>query len=233
MSNLTKNEQNFLANSTVKKGLNVVKVNKLQQAYDKANTSSYETSLALAEGVSEAMEYFKTATAKEERKAKQIDWTMEDLANKGFKKYMSKGWMYKLNSAFKIDENAKVVYKACVQFLDENNHAPKLSIDELNRFNTKFVKTSETVAEASRLYIADWIATKEDAFVGEVETSESEESEESEVEVEMLSDILGLNFKNEDGDNVHVRVDESGRMTTTNTNEQIQEAIAYLTSKMK
>ena len=233
MSNLTKNEQNYLANATTKKGLNVVKVNKLQQAFDKANTSSYATSLALAEGVSEAMTYFSTATAKEERKAKQIDWTMEDLANKGFAKYMSKGWMYKLNSAVKCGEEVRDFYESAVSQLEEGNHAPKLSINELLRFNTKFVKTTENLIEAMDSYIADWIAAKEDAFVGEVETSESEESEESEVEVEMLSDILGLNFTNEDGNKVHVRVDESGRLTTTNTNEQIQEAIAYLTSKLK
>ena len=42
-----------------------------------------------------------------------------------------------------------------------------------------------------------------------------------------------MNFKNEDGDNVHVRVDASGRMMTTNSVEQIKEAIAFLTSKLK
>ena len=237
MSKLNKNEANYLGNATVRKGLNVVKVNRLQQAYDKANRSKYETSLDLAMGVAQAIAYFNTAKAKEERKAQHIEWTTEDLANKGFDKYMSKGWMYKLTNAIKCGEDVRTFYRSAVTTLEEGNHSPKLSINELLRFNTKFVKTTENLIEAMDSYIADWISTKEDAFVGKTETAETEvetETEEDEdVQIEMLSDIFGMNFKNEDGDNVHVRVDASGRMMTTNSVEQIKEAIAFLTSKLK
>jgi len=122
-------------------------------------------------------------------------------------------------------------FQEAIETLVKDGYNASLTVAELIKFSKLVVKGDYASAIAE--YVANWIAVEEDAFTGEVDTSESESEEDEEVQVEMLSDILGLNFTNEDGDNVHVRIDAGGRLTTTNTNEQIQEAIAYLTSKLK
>jgi len=229
MSNLTKNEQNFLANSTVKRGLNILAISKKQDQVTISSNKAYNSSVELGKLVADSVEYMKTVKAKEQMSNAGIKWTQLDLAEKGFG--IKKAWFYKIVKVGKMEDEMIKSFQDAIETLVKDGYNASLTVAELIKFSKLVVEGDYASAIAE--YVANWIAVEEDAFVGEVENSESEESEESEVEVEMLSDILGLNFKNEDGDNVHVRVDESGRMTTTNTNEQIQEAIAYLTSKMK
>ena len=232
MSNLTKNEQNFLANSTVKRGLNILAISKKQDLVTSASNKAYNGSVELGRLVADSLEYMKTVKAKEQMANAGIKWTQLDLAEKGFG--IKKAWFYKLVKVGKMEDEMIKSFQEAIETLVKDGYNASLTVAELIKFSKLVVEGDYASAIAE--YVANWIAIEEDAFVGEVDTSETEsetESEESEVEVEMLSDILGLNFKNEDGDNVHVRVDAGGRLTTTNTNEQIQEAIAYLTSKLE
>lgn len=229
MSNLTKNEQNFLANSTVKKGLNILAISKKQDQVTMASNKAYNGSIELGKLVAKSVEYMKTVKAKEQMANVGIKWTQLDLAEKGFG--IKKAWFYKLVKVGKMEDEMIKSFQEAIETLVKDGYNASLTVAELIKFSKLVVEGDYASAVAE--YVANWIAVEEDAFTGEVDTSESESEEDEEVQVEMLSDILGLNFTNEDGDNVHVRVDAGGRLTTTNTNEQIQEAIAYLTSKLE
>lgn len=229
MSNLTKNEQNFLANSTVKRGLNILAISKKQDQVTTASNKAYNSSIELGKLVAESVEYMKTVKAKEQMANAGIKWTQLDLAEKGFG--IKKAWFYKLVKVGKMEDEMIKSFQEAIETLVKDGYNASLTVAELIKFSKLVIEGDYASAVAE--YVANWIAVEEDAFVGEVETSESESEEEEDVQVELLSDILGLNFTNEDGDNVVVRVDAGGRLTTTNTNEQIQEAIAYLTSKLK
>ena len=229
MSNLTKNEQNFLANSTVKRGLNILAISKKQDQVTISSNKAYNSSVELGKLVAKSVEYMKTVKAKEQMANVGIKWTQLDLAEKGFG--IKKAWFYKLVKVGKMEDEMIKSFQEAIETLVKDGYNASLTVAELIKFSKLVVEGDYASAVAE--YVANWIAVEEDAFTGEVDTSESESEEDEEVQVEMLSDILGLNFTNEDGDNVHVRVDAGGRLTTTNTNEQIQEAIAYLTSKLE
>lgn len=233
MSNLTKNEQNYLANATVKKGLNILAISKKQDQVTSASNKAYNGSIELGRLVAKSVEYMKTVKAKEQMANAGIKWTQLDLAEKGFG--IKKAWFYKLVKVGKMEDEMIKSFQEAIETLVKDGYNASLTVAELIKFSKLVVEGDYASAVAE--YVANWIAVEEDAFTGEVDISESESESESEedeeVQVEMLSDILGLNFTNEDGDNVHVRIDAGGRLTTTNTNEQIQEAIAYLTSKLE
>ena len=228
VSNLTKNEQNFLANSTVKRGLNILAISKKQDQLTISSNKAFFSSVELGKLVADSVEYMKTVKAKEQMSNAGIKWTQLDLAEKGFG--IKKAWFYKLVKVGKMDALMIMSFQEAIETLVKDGYNASLTVAELIKFSKLVIEGDYASAVAE--YVANWIAVDEDAFVGEVESEESEESEED-VQVEMLSDIFGMNFKDEDGDNVHVRVDASGRMMTTNSVEQIQEAIAYLTSKLK
>ena len=212
----------------MKRGLNILAISKKQDQLTISSNKAFFSSVELGKLVADSVEYMKTVKAKEQMSNAGIKWTQLDLAEKGFG--IKKAWFYKLVKVGKMDALMIMSFQEAIETLVKDGYNASLTVAELIKFSKLVIEGDYASAVAE--YVANWIAVDEDAFVGEVESEESEESEED-VQVEMLSDIFGMNFKDEDGDNVHVRVDASGRMMTTNSVEQIQEAIAYLTSKLK
>lgn len=82
----------------------------------------------------------------------------------------------------------------------------------------------EAEGKKSKRSLAGLLAWVKD---GTLPTSEAEEGESEAEEGEAVTTILTLSYKGGDK-NVAVRIDSNGNMTTTNTAEQIRQAIALL-----
>ena len=117
-----------------------------------------------------------------------------------------KSFFYKVVKAGKLEEAVIDTFKAKCDEAETRGEDPNRSLEGL----LKFAKAVETGATAT----------------GEGEDSEGGDASEAQVETR-IETILTFTYKSEGG-NVSVRIDAEGNVKTTNSAEQIREAIAVL-----
>lgn len=208
MTQLLAIESAFLNATAVTEALNLREFKKLNTGITNAQKKKYANTLALAKIVLNGFEWWSTtgqALANEEG----ITWSTEAFFNKAFG--FGKSYSYKLIKA------------------------AKLSQDVLDRFDTACAEVEAQGKEADRS-LAGLLKFSRTAD----ETSESEGGEGEEGEgsgegesVERATTIFTMTLKGFEGGNVAVRIDSQGVVKTTNSREEIEQAVAFLMASLE
>jgi hypothetical protein len=188
----------------VKQGLNLQEIRSVQRTIVNAKKKKFEQTLALSKLVNQAVEWFQSEDGQRVCAEEGISWTNEEIGQKVFG--WQKSFFYKVVKAGKLDESVVDTFKAKCDEAETRGEEPNRSLEGL----LKFAKAVETGATAT----------------GEGEDAESGDVSEAQVETRVET-ILTFTYKSEGG-NVSVRIDAEGNVKTTNSAEQIREAIAVL-----
>ena len=204
MSQLLSIETSFLNLPQVKQGLNLQEIRSVQRTITNAKKKKFEQTLALSKLVNQAVTWFQSEEGQRVCSEEGISWTNEEIGQKVFG--WQKSFFYKVVKAGKLDEAVVDTFKVKCDEAETRGEEPNRSLEGL----LKFAKQVETGANES----------------GEGEDGESGESSEAQVETR-IETILTFTYKSEGG-NVSVRIDAEGNVKTTNSIEQIREAISVL-----
>jgi len=202
MSQLLSIESSFLNLPIVKQSLNLQEIRSVQRTIVNAKKKKFEQTLALSKLVTKAVEWFQSEEGQRVCTEEGISWTNEEIGQKVFG--WQKSFFYKVVKAGKLDEAVVDTFKAKCDEAETRGEEPNRSLEGL----LKFAKQVETGASES----------------GQGEDGESEGEAQIETRVET---ILTFTYKSEGG-NVSVRIDAEGNVKTTNSIEQIREAISVL-----
>jgi hypothetical protein len=196
--NLLVIETAFLSNPIVKNGLQFTKYNAIQRHLENGAKKRFAHSLELAKVLNAANTWWESE-GKEQAKIDGIVWTKDEFTIKAYG--LQKSFYSKLVKAAKLETETVNNFVQYVE--DKNSEGVKvsLSIEKLLQF-AKDGKTSEAQSEGE----------------GEGE-GEGEEAEKT---------VLTLSFKPSEGGNIAVRVDNKGRVKTSNSIAEIESAIAFL-----
>jgi hypothetical protein len=203
MSQLLSIETAFLSLPQVKQGLNLSEIRSVQRTITNAKKKKFEQTLALSELVIQAVNWFQSEEGQRVCTDEGIAWSNEEIGKKVFG--WQKSFFYKVVKAGKLKVEREEIVETFILKCNEveaQGEEPNRSLEGL----LKFAKQVESGANAG----------------GESGESESEPQVETRIET-----ILTFTYKSEGG-NVSVRIDANGLVKTTNSDEQIREAIAVL-----
>ena len=204
MSQLLSIETSFLNLPQVKSGLNLQEIRSVQRTIVNAKKKKFEQTLALSKLVTKAVEWFQSEEGQRVCTEEGISWTNEEIGQKVFG--WQKSFFYKVVKAGKLDEAVVETFKAKCDEVEARGEEPNRSLEGL----LKFAKQVESGAQEG----------------GQGDDAESGDASDAQVETR-IETILTFTYKGEGG-NVSVRVDAEGNVKTTNSAEQIREAIAVL-----
>jgi hypothetical protein len=206
MSQLLSIESSFLNLPQVKQGLNLQEIRSVQRTIVNAKKKKFEQTLALSKLVNQAVTWFQSEEGQRVCSEEGISWTNEEIGQKVFG--WQKSFFYKVVKAGKLDEAVVDTFKAKCDEAETRGEDPNRSLEGL----LKFAKQVETGANESG--------------EGESELGDPETTGEAQIETR-IETILTFTYKSEGG-NVSVRIDAEGNVKTTNSIEQIREAISVL-----
>jgi hypothetical protein len=202
MSQLLSIETSFLNLPQVKQGLNLQEIRGIQRTITNAKKKKFEQTLALSKLVTQAVDWFQSEDGQRVCSEEGISWNNEEIGQKVFG--WQKSFFYKVVKAGRLETTVIDTFNTKCNEAETRGEDPNRSLEGLLKFAKQVEQTN-----------AD----------GGTEGSE-EGSEEAQVETRAET-ILTFTYKNESG-NVSVRIDANGLVKTTNTDEQIREAIAVL-----
>ena len=204
MSNLLSIESAFLNLPQVKQALNLQEIRAVQRTITNAKKKKFEQTLALSKLVTQAVAWFQSEEGQRACAEEGISWSNEEIGLKVFG--WQKSFFYKVVKAGKLATEVVDTFKAKCDEAEAQGQEPNRSLEGL----LKFAKQVETNTEAG----------------GNDGESEGESENEPQIETRVET-ILTFTYKSESG-NVSVRIDAEGNVKTTNSPEQIREAIAVL-----
>ena len=206
MSQLLSIETAFLSLPQVKQGLNLSEIRSVQRTITNAKKKKFEQTLALSKLVTQAVDWFQSEEGQRVCNDEGISWSNEEIGQKVFG--WQKSFFYKVVKAGRLQPEVIESFNVKCNEVEAQGEEPNRSLEGL----LKFAKQVESGTNA----------------VGEGGDAESESESESEAQVETrVETILVFTYKGEGG-NVSVRIDANGLVKTTNSDEQIREAIAVL-----
>ena len=200
MSNLLSIESAFLNLPQIKSALNLQEIRSVQRTITNAKKKKFEQTLALSKLVTAAVDWFQSEDGHRACNEEGISWSNEDIGKKVFG--WQKSFFYKVVKAGRLEAVVIDTFTAKCNEAEAQGEEPNRSLEGL----LKFAKAVETNSEAG----------------GEGEGGEGEAEIETRIET-----IFTMTYKSEGG-NVSVRIDSEGNLKTTNTAEQIAEAISVL-----
>jgi hypothetical protein len=205
MSQLLSIETAFLSLPQVKQGLNLSEIRSVQRTITNAKKKKFEQTIALSKLVTTAVDWFQSEEGQRVCNDEGISWSNEEIGQKVFG--WQKSFFYKVVKAGRLQPEVIESFNVKCNEVEAQGEEPNRSLEGL----LKFAKQVESGTNAG----------------GEGGDDESGESE-SEPQVETrIETILTFTYKSEGG-NVSVRIDANGLVKTTNSDEQIREAIAVL-----
>lgn len=207
MSQLLSIESAFLNLPEVKQALNLSEIRSVQRTITNAKKKKFEQTLALSQLVLKAVNWFQSEEGQRACAEEGITWTNEEIGQKVFG--WQKSFFYKVVKAGKLEAEIVETFKVKCDEAEASGQEPNRSLEGL----LKFAKQVET-------------NTNEGGQDGESEMGDPETIGEAQIETR-LETILTFTFKGEGG-NVAVRIDSEGNVKTTNSIEQIEEAISIL-----
>lgn len=210
MTNLLAIESNFLNLPAVKSALNLSEIRSVQRTITNAKKKKFEQTLTLSKLVTNVLTWFESEDGKRVCSEEGITWSNEEIGNKVFG--WQKSFFYKVVKAGKLNEDVVNTFKTKCDEAESNGNEPNRSLEGL----LKFAKQLETGAQGGGQ--------------GEDEMGDPETTGEAQIEVR-AENVLTLKCK-VDGVNVSVKIDANGNLTTNNTKEQIEEAIAILSIQL-
>ena len=204
MSQLLSIETAFLSLPQVKQGLNLSEIRSVQRTITNAKKKKFEQTLALSKLVTQAVDWFQSEDGQRVCTDEGISWSNEEIGQKVFG--WQKSFFYKVVKAGRLESTIIENFNAKCNEVEAQGEEPNRSLEGL----LKFAKQVEAGGNA------------------ESEGGQGESESESEPQVETrVETILTFTYKSEGG-NVSVRIDANGLVKTTNSDEQIREAIAVL-----
>ncbi len=201
-------EQNFLNLPTVKDALNLTEVKRTQKNINNAHKSKFNHTMKLTSLIKSAVEWFESEQGKDALREEGIEWNKEDFGKKVFG--YQKSFFYKLIKVGNLDER---IVEAFNTKCDEIGTDANRSIAGLLDF--------------SRNIDLDNLEVSEDATEEEITEAENEAIESASVEQERINYLFVMTYKNPQGANLSVRIDEDGNVSGNNF-EEIANAITYL-----
>lgn len=207
MSTLLTIEAAFLSQTNVTTAINLREIRTMQRTLANGQKKKFAQTLELSAKVVEAVNWFQSEEGKTATNEAGIYWTNEQIGNKVFG--WQKSYFYKVIKAGKL-EGAKVEqFNSLCDEAEAQGEEPNRTLEGLLKFARQ--SGGESNNEAG----------------GEGEAGEGEDSEPS-IEVRIPT-IFTMTYKG-GAKNVSIRVNENNEVATTNTPEQILEAIAFLTN---
>jgi len=202
MSQLLSIETAFLSLPQVKQGLNLSEIRSVQRTITNAKKKKFDNTIVLSKLVTTAVDWFGSPEGQRVCTDEGISWSNEEIGQKVFG--WQKSFFYKVVKAGRLESTIIENFNAKCNEVEAQGDEPNRSLEGL----LKFAKQVEA---------------------GGGDESEGGEGEgESEAQVETrVETILTFTYKSEGG-NVSVRIDANGLVKTTNSDEQIREAIAVL-----
>ena len=222
MRNLLEIETGLLGSDAVKQGLQLTKVKSLQKSIKTAERTKFRKQLEMADLMRQGKEWFDKAETQLLFAEQGIVWSADELADKVFE--CQKSWMYKCIKASNVSEDVLGVFENQCKHLQDAGESVKISIEALNQF-------AKAYAEDEDVNVADLQSTA-DSVVNDTTADDSVAEDTTEDATETTSDtIFTLSFKRDSG-NVSVRYSHSEGLVTTNSADEIQMAIAFLTEQL-
>ena len=206
MQNLLSIESSFLNLPAVKQALNLTEIRSVQRTITNAKKKKFEQTLTLSKLVVNAVEWFSSEAGQRACAEEGITWTNEEIGQKVFG--WQKSFFYKVVKAGKLQAEIVDTFTTKCNEAEAQGEDPNRSLEGL----LKYAKQVETGNESGGN--------------GESELGDPETTGEAQIETRVET-ILVFTYKGEAG-NVSVRIDANGLVKTTNTDEQIREAIAVL-----
>jgi len=204
MSQLLSIETAFLSLPQVKQGLNLSEIRSVQRTITNAKKKKFEQTIALSKLVTTAVDWFQSEEGQRVCNDEGISWSNEEIGQKVFG--WQKSFFYKVVKAGRLQPEVIESFNTKCNEVEASGDEPNRSLEGLLKFAKQVEAGGNTESEGGE---------------GESE-SESEPQVETRVET-----ILTFTYKSEGG-NVSVRIDANGLVKTTNSDEQIAEAISVL-----
>jgi hypothetical protein len=201
-------EQELMNNADVMAGLQLREIKKLMKAEGNAQKKKFANTLALSKVVVDAHAWWTSEEAKAIFSAQGVTWSADDFAGKVFG--WQKSYLYRVLKAGKLaEEKVSTFNSLCDQAESEG-----LTADRTLKGLLKWAKDSETASSD-----------------GEGEEGEGGE----EASVVRAETLLTLSYKATlvgAERNVAVRISSEGEMISSNTKEEIMQAIAILQASL-
>lgn len=210
MTNLLAIESSFLNLPEVKQALNLSEIRSVQRTITNAKKKKFEQTLTLSKLVTNVLTWFQSEDGKRKCSEEGITWSNEEIGNKVFG--WQKSFFYKVVKAGKLDESVVDTFKAKCDEAETQGNEPNRSLEGLLKFAKQVETGTQTGGES------------------EGEMGDPETTGEAQIEVR-AENVFTLKCK-VDGVNVSVKIDANGNLTTNNTKEQIEEAIAILSIQL-
>ena len=223
MRNLLEIETGLLSSDAVKTGLQLTKVKSLQKSIKTAERTKFRKQLEMATLMRQGKEWFDKPETQLLFADQGIVWSSDELADKVFE--CQKSWMYKCIKASNVAEDVVEIFERQCKHLQDSGERVKISIESLNQF-------AKAYAENEDVNVADLQATA-DSVVEDTTADDSVVEDTTEDATETTSDtIFTMSFKLQDR-NVAVRYSLSDGLVTANSNDDILDAIAFLTEQLQ
>ena len=214
MTELLTIEKDFLANADVKAALKQKEFKAKEQQADNAAKKGFALSLELAAIVASADEWFTSDEGKLKMAEEGIQWTKLEFGEKVFG-YDQAGRYF--NTILRVGKMDERIVRAYVDKCNEIGKDSNRSIAGLIKF--------------SRNIDLDSLEHSEDATEEEIAEAEDAAIAEADVATDRPKYIFTLSFKNPNGKNISLRVDESGNAAGSNLDE-LSQALEFMQSSL-
>ncbi len=201
-------EQNFLSLPTVKEALNLTEVKRTQRSINNAHKSKFNHTMKLTALIKSAVEWFESEEGKDTLREEGIEWNKEAFGKKVFG--YQKSFFYKLVKVGNLDTRIVDAF---------NTKCDEIGADA-NRSIAGLLDFSRTID-------LDNLEVSEDATEEEIAEAEAEAIESASVDQERTNYLFVMTFKNPEGSNLSVRIDDQGNVSGNNL-EEIANAIQFL-----
>ena len=208
MSELLSIETAFLNLPNVKESLQLTEIKRVQKSINNAHKSKFNHTLRLSALIGDAVRWFSSDEGKAVLLDEGIEWSKEDFGKKVFG--YQKSFFYKLLKVDALDERILAAFNTKCDAIG----------DDANR-------SIAGLLEFSRGIDLDSLEHSEDATEEEIAEAEAELIEEASVSQERINYLFVLSYKNPNGNNLSVRIDDQGNVSGSNL-EEIANAIEFL-----
>lgn len=209
MSTLLTIEAAFLSQANIQTAIDLRGIRGLQRTLANGQKKKFAQTLELSAKVVEAVNWFASEEGKTATAEAGIYWTNEQIGNKVFG--WQKSYFYKVIKAGKLEATKVEQFNDLCDQAEARGEDPNRTLEGL----LKFARLGGATAEEGGA------------------TEEGEETEEGgEIGVEIrIPTIFTMTYKGGEK-NVSIRINEAGAIATTNSTEEILEAIAFLTNSL-
>ena len=201
-------ENAFLSSSAIKDALKLNEVKRVQRSINNAHKSKFNHTTTLSKLIGEAVAWFDSEEGKAKFAEEGIEWTKAEFGTKTFG--YQKSFFYKLIKVSNLDQ----------RIVDAFN-------TKCDAIGTDANRSIAGLLDFSRTIDLDNLDVSEDATEEEIADAESEAIESAEVEQERINYTFVMTYKNPQGNNLSVRIDEQGNVSGNNL-EEIANAIQFL-----